>query len=67
MGDDKKASVVCTDIDIIPASETESSANATCLDLSDFRHVNGKTLPNTDILDAIDAKCCKLKVNFYKI
>lgn len=65
VGEDKYGSIGCTDVDVIPASESGSSANATCLDLSDFRHINGKTIPNTDILESIDTKCCKTKVKFF--
>ncbi|KAM7360764.1 uncharacterized protein ACRADG_007583 isoform 2-T2 [Cochliomyia hominivorax] len=64
VGANKNASVVCADMDmdLITASQSTSSANATCLDLSPFRHINGKTVTNTDILKSIDeANCCRLK------
>ncbi|KNC28215.1 hypothetical protein FF38_14136 [Lucilia cuprina] len=62
VGNDRDASIACTDTDVIPASESGSSANATCLDLSNFRNINGKTLPNADILDNMHMmNCCRAK------
>ncbi|XP_013107066.2 uncharacterized protein LOC106086800 [Stomoxys calcitrans] len=60
VGEDKHA-CCCSQVGIIPSSETDKALHPTCLDLSNFRDVNGRTVPNTDVLNALDPACAELK------
>ncbi|XP_037824353.1 uncharacterized protein LOC119612613 [Lucilia sericata] len=51
----------CSQVGIIPASDSEHELIPKCLDLSNFRAVNSQNVANTDILSSLDPACQKLK------
>lgn len=61
VGEDKK-SCCCSEIGIIPASNSEHDLQPRCLDLSNFHVVNSQNVDNMDILNSLDPACQKLKV-----
>ncbi|XP_058987449.1 uncharacterized protein LOC131806792 [Musca domestica] len=60
VGEDKNP-CCCSQVGLIPATDSDKALHPTCLDLSNFRSVNGKTVPNTDILNTLDPACGELK------
>lgn len=59
---ENKSNEICNECELIRGSESNTSSNKICLDLSDFRTINGRTLTNADILKTLDSVCCKQKV-----
>lgn len=57
VGEDK-AACCCAQVGVIPASDSEKSVYPTCLDLSNFRKVNGRTVTSPDILDSLNNGNC---------
>ncbi|XP_065360794.1 uncharacterized protein LOC135954531 [Calliphora vicina] len=60
VGEDKNP-CCCSQVGIIPASDSDHDLAPKCLDLSNFRAVNSQNVKNTNILDSLDPACQKLK------
>ncbi|XP_075148562.1 uncharacterized protein LOC142222344 [Haematobia irritans] len=60
VGDDKNP-CSCSQVGNIASTESDKSLDATCLDLSNFRAINGKTVANSDVLNMLDPTCTEMK------
>ncbi|XP_073816574.1 uncharacterized protein [Musca autumnalis] len=60
VGEDKNP-CCCSQVGLIPATDSDKSLHPTCLDLSNFRAINGKTVPDADILNTLDPACAEMK------
>lgn len=53
VGEDKSA-CCCSEVGIIPASDSDTAIYPACLDLSSFRGMNGKTITDPEVIKDIN-------------
>lgn len=60
---EEKSACCCSEVGIIPASDSDTAISPACLDLSSFRGMNGKTITDPEVINEIN-NFSQMQVNF---